>query len=243
MPEIGIPLVLLSLTPILALAWISHHWAKSAREVTYATLRMLVQLFAVGFALVFVFESPNPFVGGAVTLLMVAIASLIGIRTVRTDRVAAYFKALVSIGIAGALVLAFILFGVLQLSDPAYQPRVLIPFAGMIFSNAMTAITLAAERLQSELAAGSPYKQARRAAWTAALIPQINALLAVGLVSLPGMMTGQVLTGVDPMTAVRYQIIVMAMIFQSAGFSVAIFFLLSGAARNENLGKKIASTL
>ena len=106
----------------------------------------------------------------------------------------------------------------------------MIPFAGMIFSNAMTAITLAAERLQRELETGTPYKDARTAAWTAALIPQINALLAVGLVSLPGMMTGQVLTGVDPLIAVRYQIVVMAMIFQSAGFSVAMFLLLSGRA-------------
>jgi putative ABC transport system permease protein len=230
MPDIGIPLLLLSLAPILALAWISHQWARSAWETAYATLRMLVQLLAVGFALVFVFKSPTPLVGGAVTLLMVAIASLIGIRTIQTNRLAAYVKALVSIGVTGALILAFILFGVLQLSDPAYQPRVMIPFAGMIFSNAMTAITLAAERLQRELETGTPYKDARTAAWTAALIPQINALLAVGLVSLPGMMTGQVLTGVDPLIAVRYQIVVMAMIFQSAGFSVAMFLLLSGRA-------------
>ena len=230
MPQISLPLLLVSLAPILALVWISHLWAKSAWETAYATLRMLVQLLAVGFSLVFIFKSPNPLIGGVVTLLMVAIASLIGVRTIQTNRLAAYFKALVSIGITGILLLAFILFGVLQLSGPAYQPRVMIPFAGMIFSNAMTAITLAAERLQRELATGSSSKDARSAAWTAALIPQINSLLAVGLVSLPGMMTGQVLTGIDPMIAVRYQIIVMAMIFQSAGFSVAMFLSLSGRA-------------
>ena len=58
------------------------------------------------------------------------------------------------------------------------------------------------------------------------MIPQVNALLAVGLVSLPGMMTGQILSGVDPLIAVRYQIVVMAMILQASGFSVAIFLWL-----------------
>ena len=71
-------------------------------------------------------------------------------------------------------------------------------------------------------------KAARSSAWTAALIPQINALLAVGLVSLPGMMTGQILSGVDPLIAVRYQIVIMAMILQASGFAVAIYLALAG---------------
>lgn len=99
--------------------------------------------------------------------------------------------------------------------------------AGMIFSNSMTAVTLAADRFERERSSGMEYAEARSNAWNTALIPQINALLAVGLVALPGMMTGQILSGVDPLLAVRYQIVVMAMVLQSAGFSVALFLHLS----------------
>ena len=74
-----------------------------------------------------------------------------------------------------------------------------------------------------------------RIALEAALIPQINALLAVGLVSLPGMMTGQILSGVDPLIAARYQILVMCMIFGSAGLAAAIYLKL-GSDLGSGLG-------
>jgi putative ABC transport system permease protein len=96
----------------------------------------------------------------------------------------------------------------------------------MIFANAMNALSIAAERFESERAQGNGYIPARAAAYRAALIPIINSLFAVGLVSLPGMMTGQILSGVDPLIAVRYQIMVMLMILSSAGISVAIFLTL-----------------
>jgi putative ABC transport system permease protein len=60
----------------------------------------------------------------------------------------------------------------------------------------------------------------------AAMIPQVNALLAVGLVALPGMMTGQILSGIDPLTAARYQIMVMCMIFSTAGLSAVLYLFL-----------------
>jgi putative ABC transport system permease protein len=75
--------------------------------------------------------------------------------------------------------------------------------------------------------------EARRAALDAALIPQINGLLAVGLVSLPGMMTGQILSGVEPMVAVRYQIMVMCMVFGSGGLGAALYLALAGAEQRE----------
>ncbi len=90
----------------------------------------------------------------------------------------------------------------------------------------MNTVSLAAERFESELGRSVEYLQARAKAMDAALIPQINALLAVGLVSLPGMMTGQILSGVEPMIAVRYQIVVMCMIFGSAGIAAALYLAL-----------------
>ena len=104
-----------------------------------------------------------------------------------------------------------------------FEPRFVIPIAGMIFANAMNSISLAAERFETEMARDGNYQLARNTAMRASLIPQINALLAVGLVSLPGMMTGQILSGTDPLIAVRYQIMVMCMIFSSGGLSAASY--------------------
>jgi len=193
----------------------------------FATGRMLIQLLLIGFALVFLLETTNPAVGFLVVLVMIAVSAIISIRLVTEDRRGAAIKAVIALGFAGGFVLVFVLFVVLRLNDPWYQPRFMIPIAGMVFSNAMTAITLAAERFQNARSEGQSYETARSAAWVAALIPQINALLAVGLVSLPGMMTGQILSGVDPLIAVRYQIVVMAMLLQASGFAVAIFLWLS----------------
>ncbi len=106
---------------------------------------------------------------------------------------------------------------------PWYAPRYLIPLAGMIFANAMNSVSIAAERYVSEFNSGLDHVEARRKAFEAALIPLINSLLAVGLVSLPGMMTGQVLAGISPLIAVRYQILVMCMLFGSSGIAVACY--------------------
>jgi putative ABC transport system permease protein len=69
------------------------------------------------------------------------------------------------------------------------------------------------------------YTKARGIAMRAALIPITNSLFAVGLVSLPGMMTGQILSGISPIIAIRYQIMVMCMIFSAVGLSSAIFLI------------------
>ena len=101
----------------------------------------------------------------------------------------------------------------------------MIPLAGMVFANSMNTISVAAERFESERTALN-YTSARRLAMNAAMIPTINSMFAVGLVSLPGMMTGQILSGVSPLIAARYQIMVMCMIFGSAGISAAIYLFL-----------------
>ncbi|MFW2403437.1 MAG: ABC transporter permease, partial [Gammaproteobacteria bacterium] len=98
---------------------------------------------------------------------------------------------------------------------------------GMIFAGSMTTISLAAERLHAELKNDVPLLEARRIALQASLIPVVNSLFAVGLVSLPGMMTGQILSGVSPMVAAKYQIVVMTMLFGASGISAAIYLTLA----------------
>ena len=110
--------------------------------------------------------------------------------------------------------------------NPWYAPHYMIPIAGMIFAGSMNSVSLAAERITAETARAVPYQKARTIALNAALIPIFNTLLAVGIVALPGMMTGQILSGISPFIAVRYQIMVMCMLFGSSGISAACFLTL-----------------
>ena len=103
----------------------------------------------------------------------------------------------------------------------------------MIFANAMNTVSLAAERYESEREVHD-YIEARHTALRAAMIPLINSLFAVGLVALPGMMTGQILSGVSPLVAARYQIVVMCMIFGSAGISAVCYLVLIERNKNQS---------
>ena len=123
-----------------------------------------------------------------------------------------YKYALLSIALGGGITLILVTQAVLTL-DPWYAPQSMVPIAGMIFANAMNSVSLSAERLNAEVSRGVSYDEARNIAFQSSLIPVINSLFAVGLVSLPGMMTGQILSGVSPLIAVRYQIMVMCMVF------------------------------
>jgi putative ABC transport system permease protein len=96
----------------------------------------------------------------------------------------------------------------------------------MIFASAMNTVSVAAERFAMEIKQGMESINARNHAFKAGLIPIFNSLLAVGLVSLPGMMTGQILSGVSPLIAVRYQIVVMCMITGAAGMATALYLFL-----------------
>ncbi len=186
---------------------------------------MVAQLLIVGYLLVYIFEADLPWIVLAVLAVMVLAASWIALRTIPEFRGALYGYACVSIFIGGGLTVALITQAVLTL-DPWYQPSVMVPLSGMIFAAAMNAVSLAAERALAELTRGASYVEARRIALSAGLIPIVNTLFAVGLVSLPGLMTGQILSGVSPMVAVRYQVMVMCMVFGASGMSAAIFLAL-----------------
>jgi putative ABC transport system permease protein len=105
----------------------------------------------------------------------------------------------------------------------------------MIFAGSMNAVGLAGERLQSEFDRGMPYVEARRISLQAALIPITNSLFAVGLVALPGMMTGQILSGISPLVAAKYQIVVMTMLFGTSGISAALYMVLANRSRQQGV--------
>ena len=219
---ISLPQLAVAFIPVAVTLGILWKWSMDAGNALYAVARMLLQLLAIGYALAWIFGAESGWLISAVLLVMLAASSWIALGTVEQQRRALLWAAFWSITLGGGLTLALITQGVLQL-EPWFMPRYMIPLAGMVFANAMTALSLAGERLYAELGHGRSWEQARYTAFQAAMIPVINSLFAVGLVSLPGMMTGQILSGVSPLVAVRYQVMVMCMIFASAGIATAIF--------------------
>ncbi len=211
--------------PVAVVIVIYMRWTQDKITLFYALFRMLIQLILIGYVLTYLFTSDSPYLIILVLCVMLIAASVIAMRPLRKQHNSLYLYAFISIFFGGVFTLGMVIFGVLDL-NPWYEPRFLIPIAGMIFANSMNAVSIAAERFESEISRGNAYIDARATSYKAALIPIINALFAVGLVSLPGMMTGQILSGVDPLIAVRYQIMVMLMILGSAGISVAIYLLL-----------------
>jgi len=224
-PAISIQGLVLAFLPAAIVIAIMLRWRSVASTAIYASVRMLVQLLLVGYVLIYIFESDQWPLIATVLIMMLTVSSWIAIRTLAHRSVLAYFQALAAITIGGVLTLGLVTQFVINV-EPWFSPRYVVPLAGMIFAGSMNAVSLAAERFQAESNRGVEYEEARRTALQAALIPIINSLFAVGLVALPGMMTGQILSGVSPLIAAEYQIVVMTMLFGSTGISAAIYLYL-----------------
>ncbi len=186
-----------------------------------------MQLLLIGYLLLYIFEERNILIGTVIILFMMIVSTLITLRNTQDKSSQHYGIIFASLGLSGLIHLILIIGFVLTL-ESFYEPRYVIPIAGMIFANTMNAISLCIERFEKESTHSISFEKAREIAFKASMIPQINSLLAVGLVALPGMMTGQILSGVDPLIAVRYQIMIMTMILSSAGISIIIYFTLKG---------------
>jgi putative ABC transport system permease protein len=225
---------------VLAAAGISR-WQRLGLEFRYLVggLRAFLQLFAVGYVLVYVFGAEQWWLVLLALAVMLATATAAAIRGRGRGPGRKRLWQISGMGmlVSSGLTLAYVTQVVLRVS-PWYEPRYLIPLFGMIVGNAMNGAALAAERLESEmmrergtveayLALGATPARAAaepvRRALTAALIPSINGLMVVGLVQLPGMMTGQILAGASPILAVRYQVVVVCMLtFATALTSVIV---------------------
>ena len=214
----------LSFIPLIFVWYFYYKWTKDKSDILVASIRMIIQLITIGYLLVFIFKSNDLKVGIFIVLFMIVVASWITLRNTSDKTFNHYFQIVLSVAIAGIINLILIIGFVLELEN-LYEPRYVIPLAGMIFANTMNALSLAVERFEKEIERSS-FEEARQIAFKACMIPQINSLLAVGLVALPGMMTGQILSGIDPLIAVRYQIMIMAMTLSSAGISAVVYFLL-----------------
>lgn len=235
--------------PVIAVLLIFFKWNLPKKRSLVALTRMLVQLLLVGYFLSYIFSSDSAWLVLVLLVVMVLFSSHIAINNINAPKLSLFKKGLVAIMLSGSFTLFVITQGVLEL-QPWYKAQTIIPLAGMIFANCMNSVSLCGERFYAEIKTASEnlpkqsekalsnentvqqlidsdYIKARNTAFHVSMIPNINALLAVGIVSLPGMMTGQILSGISPFIAARYQIMVMCMIFASAGLASALFLILN----------------
>lgn len=195
-------------------------------QLLIAAGRAILQLLVIGYVIALIFSLNNPLAVLGLLGIMITIASIVA-----RNRIAQKFKGLFpivgsSLLISTALTLSYVLALIIQ-PERWYDPQYLIPLTGMILGNAMNSASLAGERLSSlieqnrlgvetYLCLGATPKQAissyQKEAIRASLIPTLNQMMVVGLVSLPGMFTGQVLAGGDPLNAASYQILILFMI-------------------------------
>ncbi|BCS89458.1 ABC transporter permease [Pseudodesulfovibrio sediminis] len=209
---------------------------KLEKDLFIGTVRTFAQLFLMGYVLKFVFEVHVSWLVLLMFIGMVAAAVHIIRGRVSERSIPFVIPTFVSMIISYTLV-TMLVTGVVVGARPWWTPQYFIPLAGMIVGNSMTAISICLDRLFSDLKArrtevemklalGADYREASqdilRAAIKAGMIPSINSLMAVGLVSLPGMMTGQILSGTDPLIAIRYQIIVMLMLVASTSLGALV---------------------
>jgi len=178
----------LSFIPLLFVWYFYYKWTNDKSDILVASIRMIIQLITIGYLLIFIFKSDDLNVGIFIVLFMIVVASWITLRNTNDKTFKHYFQILLAVGVSGLINLFLIIGFVLEL-EKLYEPRYVIPLAGMVFANTMNALSLAVERFEKEIERTN-FIEARQIAFKACMIPQINSLLAVGLVALPGMMTG-----------------------------------------------------
>ena len=214
--------LMLGFIPVIILIGIMYFWGLKITNSIYANFRMLIQLLLIGYVLTFIFETEEPIIITLVVLFMILMSAWIAMRPLKESGIYPFIVIFLSLALSGLAVLFLISQFIVDLPR-WFEPSFVVPIAGMIFANSMNTVSLAGERFFIEKDRGEDYEGSRKIALETALIPQINALFAVGLVSLPGMMTGQILSGIEPLMAVRYQIMVMCMIFSTAGLSAVTY--------------------
>ncbi|KXZ39231.1 putative ABC transport system permease protein [Alkalithermobacter thermoalcaliphilus JW-YL-7 = DSM 7308] len=208
------------------------------KEILVSSVRMTVQLILVGYILVYLFNNINPLN----TIIVITVMEVFAIHNIITKTKSNLSKPLKNIITLSMLFgtlssLIYFLLVVINIS-PWYDPRYFIPIAGMLIGNSMTGISLGVTRLvdgmysqrhliESALMLGATPKIAAKEivdnAFDCAILPTINSMLGMGIVFLPGMMTGQILSGISPVTAIKYQIAIMLGIVGSVALTVILF--------------------
>ncbi len=214
---------------------------KREKALVISSIRMTLQLILVGYLLVYVFDNSNPFITLAILLVMQIFSIHTVFRTYKNKLSPSLKKVIaLSMSIGTLACIAYFLFVVIQIS-PWYNPQYFIPITGMIVGNSMTGISLGTKALtegmslrkiavEEALILGASPKEAVKSvinsSFDGAILPTINSMIGMGIVFLPGMMTGQILSGVSPTTAIAYQIAIMLSILGAVSLTVIIMLTL-----------------
>ncbi|HEY9654336.1 MAG TPA: iron export ABC transporter permease subunit FetB [Crinalium sp.] len=222
------PLQIVWALGMMAIAIALSAWQRLGLEwnLAVATGRTVMQLLVVGYVLAAVFAIRNPWAVLVVLGVMLAIATIVARN--RISKKVPHLLPLVggSILVSTVLTLAYTSLLVIR-PQVWYEPQYVIPLAGIVLGNAMNGAAIVGERLvstlnnsqleiETHLSLGATPQQAiaqyRKDAIKAGLIPTVNTMMVVGIVTLPGIMTGQILAGADPLLAATYQMLVMFML-------------------------------
>ncbi len=223
---------------LIALFIVKRLGIKRESEILISCIRMTLQLALAGYVLTYIFENSHPLYTLLFLLVMVTFAIFNIYKRVKrkllpqTKRVIA-----LSMGIGAITTILFFNIVVIQFS-PWYEPRYFIPIAGMLIGNSMTGIALGVNSLvegmykqrsviEAALMLGATPEKATKEivkrAFDAAILPTINSMVGMGIIFLPGMMTGQILSGISPLVAIEYQIAIMLGCVGSTSLSLIIF--------------------
>ena len=211
------------------------------RRLLLAAACTIVQLLLIGLVLEWVFRMDRWYIVLAMMTTMTVIAGVAGIQRTRVRYPGIWARSIAATWASSWLVAALALGAIVQVR-PWYTPQYAIPLLGMILGNTLNGVSLGLDRLGGELsgkrdqveallalgatrweAARGPIRQAVRTG----LIPTINAMMVVGIVSLPGMMTGQLLAGTSPVEAVKYQVVIMFLVASGTALGTVSVVLLS----------------
>ena len=236
--DIGIAAVLIVLDAVLSvLLRLRLHW-----QLALAATRMVVQLVLIGFVLRAVFAIASPVITLALILVMVAIAGteVASRPEQRLGRFGNYIVGATSVSLATFLTAILALTTAIRPS-PWYDAHYAVPLAGIILGNVLNGASLALDSLlggvvrekaaiEAHLMLGHTFQRAMRGlvrtSVRRALLPIINQMSAAGIITLPGIMTGQILAGMDPLEAAKYQILLMFLLSGGSGLAaVAVVYL------------------
>lgn len=206
------------------------------KKIIISGLRMTVQLLLVGLVLKVLFASGSLYLVMFMSICMLLVAGY-EVWARQTRRLRGSTGYLISTGsmFISSFSVTFLALTVMVGVDPWYTPQYAIPMLGMLLGNTMNGVALSSDRLitdiykqrgmvEQRLLLGQSWQEAcgdiRRDCMRVGMIPIINSMAAAGVVSLPGMMTGQILGGSSPIDAVKYQILIMFLIAAGTGFGV-----------------------
>ena len=223
---------------IVLLAIVRIMGIKREKIIVASTIRMTLQLIIAGYVLIYLFNHPSFWFLILLFFLMEGFAINNTFKRVKVP-LNKELKKIIAYSLIGGTTLSLMYFLLVVIgSDTWNDPRYFIPIAGMLIGNSMTGISLGINRLidsmrterdrvEGALMLGATPKMASKdivnKAFDASILPTINSMLGMGIVFLPGMMTGQILSGTSPLIAIKYQIAIMLGILGSVAFTVLIF--------------------